>query len=164
VHVGIKWKSSRFKIIIISVHHLAHFSRDCQHLSIPSRSLFSARVIFLCYLVTEGTVVEPTLHYYSKAQNYPHIGFTWQDFGGQVCLCACMHKGMDGFNPLGICAEALRSSRVGPMVQSHVTAVLGELQPMGSPCGISSGRTAFHGKDSTWSRGREWPLKSSRDK
>ena len=33
------------------------------------------------------------------------------------------------------------------MVQSHVGAVLGELQPVGSPHGITLGRTACHERD-----------------
>lgn len=45
-----------------------------------------------------------------------------------------------------------------------VGAVLGELQPVGSPCGISLGRTVSHGRDVMWSRGREWLGKSGRDK
>jgi len=36
---------------------------------------------------------------------------------------------------------------MGSMVQSHVGAVLEELQPAGSPCRISWGRTATCGKD-----------------
>jgi len=29
---------------------------------------------------------------------------------------------------------------MSPTLQSHVGAMLGELQPVGSPCGVSSGR------------------------
>ena len=44
------------------------------------------------------------------------------------------------------------------MVQSHVEAVLGELQPVGSPCGMSLGRMASGGRYPMWGRGT-LPLK-----
>ena len=37
--------------------------------------------------------------------------------------------------------------RMGPVVRSCAGAVVGELQPVGSPPRISCGGTAFHGKD-----------------
>jgi len=36
---------------------------------------------------------------------------------------------------------------MGPTVWSCVGAVLGQLQPVGNPCGISLGRMAFHGRN-----------------
>ena len=50
--------------------------------------------------------------------------------------------------------------RVVSMVQSHVGAAPGELQPVGSPWETSSGRMASCGRDPVWSRSRvtmeEW--------
>lgn len=53
--------------------------------------------------------------------------------------------------------------RVGPMVWSCTGAMVGELQPVGSMCGISLGRTASGGRDLTWSSGREGPWRSGTD-
>ena len=44
--------------------------------------------------------------------------------------------------------------RVSPVVQSHVEAALGKLQPVGSPQRISLGRMASRGRNTTWVNGR----------
>jgi len=62
----------------------------------------------------------------------------WGTRAGAVCSW-----GMDGW--------------MEPVGRSRVGAVLEELLPVGSPCGISWGRAASHGRDPTGSRGREGP-------
>lgn len=46
------------------------------------------------------------------------------------------------------------ASRVSPVVFTCAGAVLGELQLVGNPDKVSSGRMASCGRDPTWSRGR----------
>lgn len=62
--------------------------------------------------------------------------------------------------PMGIFTGTVRSWRMSPVVWTHIGAVVGELQPLWSPCRISLGRTASHGRNLTRSRGRvtmeEW--------
>lgn len=66
-------------------------------------------------------------------------------------------------HPWGCMLEHRAPWRMGLMICSHVGAVLGELQLMGSPQ-IDLGRKASYGRGPTWWRREEWSLWSSRDK
>lgn len=66
-------------------------------------------------------------------------------------------------HPWGCMLEHRAPWRMGLMICSHVGAVLGELQLMGSPQ-IDLGRKASYGRGPTWWRRKEWSLWSGRDK
>lgn len=71
---------------------------------------------------------------------------------------ACSGAGVQWELPsVGTHAEADHFCRVGLMLWSRVGTVPGELQPEGNPLRISLGSMVSHGRDPTWSKGREGP-------
>lgn len=76
----------------------------------------------------------------------------------------CSSAGLGELLPLAACAGTVPEGWAVYRVQSCVGKVLGELRPVVSPHRISWGRTASYEREPMWSKGLEWPCRSSRDK